>query len=186
MRLFGLIASLFGAGSLPSAQASPTPARGADVMRDLRTMMLKTQASEAGIQPSKNCPKVFGIVMDMSVSGGHTATVVSMCDGNASLYTTSEFGILGGIGSESVRSASTNFVAEAQSHFDAATPAKDFPYPSSGHVRIYLLGFNGVRVIDSETAEIVKPASAHSSLWIAGQHVLTELRLLSEKSKKKQ
>src|SRR4051812_13959225 len=106
MALLGFIASLFGAGCKPAAPASTAPSEGADAMRGLRTMMLTTPASKAGIQPSQTFPKVFGIVMDMSVSGGHTATVVSMCDGHASLYTTSTFGVLGGIGHESVRIAS--------------------------------------------------------------------------------
>ena len=154
-------------------------------MKGLRSMMLATPASKAGIQPSQTFPKVFGIVMDMSVSGGHTATVVSMCDGNASLYTTSTFGVLGGIGHESVRIASTNFVTEAQSHFDAATPTTDFPYPASEHVRFYLLGFDGVRVIDAEIVSVQERADPRFAMWTAGQRVLTELRLLTEKSSQK-
>jgi hypothetical protein len=128
MALLGFIASLFGAGCKPAAPASTTPSPGADAMRELHTMMLTTPASKAGIQPSQTYPKVFGVVLDMSFSGGHTATVVSMCDGHASLYTTSTFGVLGGIGHESVRLASTNFVTEAQSHFDAATRAPLFAF----------------------------------------------------------
>lgn len=151
-------------------------------MRELRTMMLTTPASKAGFLPSQPFPKVFGIVMDMSVSGGHTATVVSMCDGHASLYTTGTFGVLGGIGHESVRIASTNFVTEAQFHLDAATPTTDFPYPASEHVRFYLLGFEGVRFIDAEISAVEKSTDPRSAMWIAGQRVLTELRMITEKS----
>src|SRR6266487_2164950 len=95
MALLGFLASLFGAGCKPAAPPSTTPPEGAEAMRGLRTMMLTRPTSKVGIQPSQSFPKVFGIVMDMSVSGGHTATVVSMCDGHASLYTTSTFGVLG-------------------------------------------------------------------------------------------
>ena len=147
-------------------------------------MMLTTPASKVGIEPSEIYPKVFGIVMDLPVSGGHTATVVSMCDGHASLYTTSTFGVLGGIGHESVRIASTNFVTAVQSHYDEAISTKDFPYPASGHVRFYLLGFDGVRVIDAEIASVEKSTDKRSEMWTAGQRVLTELRLLNEKSSK--
>jgi len=153
-------------------------------MRELRTMMLTTSASEAGIESTEAFPKVFGIVMDMPVSGGHTATVVSMCDGHASLYTTSTFGVLGGVGHESVRVASTNFVKTAQSHFDKAAITTEFRYPVSNHVRFYLLGFDGVRVIDAEVASVEKRTDSFSDMWAAGQRVLTELRLIAEKSGK--
>src|SRR5438876_9598093 len=114
-------------------------------------MMLTTPASKVGIQPSEAYPRVSGVLMDWPL-GEHTATLVSMCDGHASLYTTSTFGVLGGIGHESVRTASTNFVAAAQSHYDEASPTTDFPYPVADHVRFYLLGFDGVRVVDTEIA----------------------------------
>ncbi len=149
-------------------------------MKGLRTMMLTTPASKAGIQPSERFPKVFGVVMDLPVSGGHTATVVSMCDGHASLYTTSTFGVLGGIGHESVRNASINFVSNAQAHYDAATPTTDYPYPVPDHVRFYLLGFDGVRMIDSEISAAEKRGGQYSAMWAAGQGVLTELRLLTQ------
>jgi len=104
-----------------------------------------------------------------------------MCEGHASLYTTSTFGVLGGIGHESVRSASTNFVAAAQAHFDEATATAEFPYPVADHVRFYLLGFDGVRVIDTEIASVERRGDECSALWSAGQQVLTELRLIAEK-----
>jgi hypothetical protein len=182
MALLGFIASLFGAGCKPTATAPSTMTPDADAMKGLRTMMLTTPASKVGIQPSERCPKLFGVVMDLPVSGGHTATAVSMCDGNASLYTTSTFGILGGIGHESVRVASTNFVSAAQAHYDAATPTTDYPYPVPDHVRFYLLGFDGVRVVDAEISAIEKPGGKYSAMWAAGQGVLTELRLLTERT----
>lgn len=153
-------------------------------MRELRTTMLTTPASKMGIEPSKVYPKVFGIVMDMPLSGGHTSTVVSMCDGHTSLYTTSTFGVLGGIGHESVRTASTNFVKAAQSYYDEATATADYPYPVSDHVRFYLLGFDGVRVIDAEIASVEDRTDKRSGIWAAGQRVLTELRRVAEKSGK--
>jgi hypothetical protein len=181
MALLGLIASLLGGGCKPAAPASTAPPPEAEAMKGLRTAMLTIPASKAGIEPSDAFPKVFGVVMDLPVSGGHTATVVSMCDGHASLYTTSTFGVLGGIGHESVRSASTNFVKTAQSHYAAATPAADYPYPAPARVRFYLLGFDGVRVIDAELRTVEKRSGPYSELWAAGQKVLTELRLVTEK-----
>ena len=170
----------------PSAKApAPTaPSASADAMKELRTMMLTTPASKVGIRPSETYPKVFGVVMDFPLAKGHTATVVSMCDGHASLYTTGTFGVLGGIGHEPVRDASKAFVKAAQARYDAAIPTADFPYPAPGHVRFYLIGFDGVRVLDAEVQSLKKGTDDLSDLWAAGQRVITELRLVTEKSGK--
>jgi hypothetical protein len=184
MALRGFIASLFGAGRKP-APAPGTPSPGAEAMKGLRTMMLTNSAAKVSIKPTEAFPKVFGVVMDLPVSSGHTATVVSMCDGHASLYTTGTFGVLGGIGHESVRAASMNFVTAAQSHYEEAVPTTEFPYPAGDHVRFYLLGFEGVRVIDADTAAVGKRTDKCYGMWSAGQGVLTELRLLTEKSRNK-
>src|SRR6186997_3038858 len=104
MAFFKFIASLFGAGSMPAVTTPTTSPSEAEIMKGLRTMMLTTPAAEAGFEPTESFPKVFGVVMDIAMSGGLTATVVSMYDGHASLYTTSTFGVLGGgIADEQVR-----------------------------------------------------------------------------------
>lgn len=185
MAILAFIASLLGVGCKPSSPAPTTSTKEAEAMRGLRNMMLTTPASKAGIQPSETYPRVFGVVMDMPVGGGHTASVVSMCDGHASLYTTSTFGVLGGIGHESVRTASTNFVKTAQAHYGEAAPTAEYPYPSPSHVKFYLICFDGVRVIDTELSALEKGTDKRSDLWMAGQQVLTELRQVTEKKGKK-
>lgn len=188
MGLFGLIASLFGAGCKPKdpapTTAPPSSTQGLEVMGELRNKMLTAPASKWGIQPSTAYPNVFGVVMDMPVSKDRTATLVSMCDGNASLYTTSTFGVIGGIGHENVRTTSSNFVKEAQNFYATATPATDFPYPTSEHVRFYLLGYDGVRVIETQLRSLEKNSDTHSAMWEAGQRVLYELLLLTKNEKK--
>lgn len=52
------------------------------------------------------------------------------------------------------------------------------------HVRLYLLGFAGVRVIDAEIASMEQRTDSRSDMWAAGQRVLAELRLLTERSGK--
>ncbi len=59
---------------------------------------------ELGIEASDEFPLVYGVLLEFPV-GDATATVVAMCDGNASLYTTSTFGVIGGFAHESVREA---------------------------------------------------------------------------------
>lgn len=121
----------------------------ADAGRQLRMMMLTTSAKGVSIQPTKSFPRVFGVLMDWPL-GPQTVTVVSLCDGTASICTTSTFGVIGGIGHESVRSAAVQFVSAAEKHHDSAAPTKEYPYPKPGRVRFYLVCFDGVRVIDED------------------------------------
>ncbi len=177
-----LLFVFFGGLIAMSQTNQPSRKNPADAGKELRLMMLATQAKEVGIQPSKRFPRVYGVMMDWPL-GAQTVTVVSMCDGTASIYTTSTFGVIGGIGHESVRTAATNFVTTAERHYDSATPTKDYPYPQPGHVRFYLMCYEGVRVIDADEAEVKTAQSDFSDLWIAAQNVMTELRLITQQQK---
>ncbi len=143
-------------------------------------MMLSTPPAKTGEKPTKDFPRVYGILMDWPI-GEQTATVFSSSTGAASLYTTSTFGIIGGEGHETVRTAATRFVRAADRLFDSATPTTEFPYPADGRVRFYLLTFEGVRVFDTDLASIERGTSKYAEFFGLGQAVLTELRRVTEK-----
>ena len=145
-------------------------------------MMLSTSAKDVGLQPTKSLPNVYGVLMDWPL-GAQIITVVSLSDGTASIYTTSTFGVIGGIGHESVRAAAMRFVSAAEKHHDSAAPTKDYPYPHPGRVRFYLTCFDGVRVIEADEAALKTGKDPCSDLWAEGQHVITELRLISQQQK---
>ncbi len=153
-------------------------------MRELRIKMLTTPPSEVGIQPTEMYPRVYGVLMDWHVDE-QTITVVAMCDGHASLYTTSTFGIIGGSGHASVRAAATDFVKAAQVHHAGGVPTTKFPYPSPGHTLFYLVCFDGVRVIDAKTDTVAEGAGGLSDLFAVGQRVITELRAVTEQMDEK-
>ena len=115
--------------------------------RDLRKMFLTTSAEKVGIQPSKEYPRVWGVAMDWPI-GEHIATVISLSDGSASVYTTGTFGIIGGINDDGVRRAGKKLVKQAERYYDAATATQDFSYPALDHVRFFFVTFDGVRVIE--------------------------------------
>jgi hypothetical protein len=143
-------------------------------------MMLSTSPEKTGEKPTKEFPRIYGILMDWPV-GEQTATVFSTSTGAASLYTTSTFGIIGGEGHETVWTAAMSFVRAADRFFDASTPVTEYPYPIAGRVRFYFLTFGGVRVIDTDLASITSRTSKYAELFGLGQAVLTELRLVTEK-----
>jgi hypothetical protein len=174
----GIFSFLF--GSTSKAQAPDPKKNRSDGGRALREMMLTTPAEKTGDKPTKEFPRIYGVLMDWPI-GDDTATVFSTSTGAASLYTTSTFGIIGGEAHETVRKAAMNFVRAADRYFDASTRTTEFPYPTGDRIRFYFLTFEGVRIIDSDLASITNRTSKYAELFGLGQAVLTELRLVTEK-----
>jgi hypothetical protein len=154
----------------------------AEIMRELRLKMLTTGAAELGLKPTPEYPRVFGVLMDWPIEAG-TVTVVSLSTGDASIYTTATFGVFGGIGHETVRDAARGFVKVAEKHFDDAATTNEFPYPKAGKVRFYLVCYDGVRVLETDLEPARAGKNHYSDLYIAGQRVITELRLITQKQK---
>jgi hypothetical protein len=146
--------------------------------RDLRNMFLTASAEHVGIQRSEEYPRVWGVVVDWPI-GEHIATIVSLADGSASVYTTGTFGIIGGIGHETVRAAAKKVIKEAERHFDDSTPTQDFSYPTHDRVRFFFTTFSGVRVIDTDWVSLSEQRSKYFELFDAAQDVLTQLRMVS-------
>jgi hypothetical protein len=154
----------------------------AEMMREMRLKMLTAAPGDFGQKPTPEFPRVSGVVMDWPIQVG-TITLVSFSTGDASIYSTGTFGVLGGSGHESVRSAATNCVKTAQSYYDDATPTKEYPYPANGRVCFYLVGYDGVWVIDADLDEVKRDGAKYSALYIAAQRVITELRMITQKQK---
>ena len=168
------------AGFTPSiCRAQDSPRDSAQAMRELRITFLSASAASLGFKPSKEYPRVFGVVMDWPVDNT-TATIVSALNGSASLYTTATFGIIGGANHESVRIAAQRFVRSAETYHDEAVPTAAFPYPGKGKVRFYLRTFQDVRVIEADAMSLYSSSGRYSGLFRAGQAVLTELRKVVE------
>ena len=155
----------------------------AEMMRELRLKMLTAAPSDFGQQPSPEFPRVCGVVMDWPIEVG-TVTLVSFSTGDASIYSTGTFGVLGGIGHESVRTAAKSCVKAAQSYYDDATPTKVYPYPANGRVRFYLVGFDGVRVIDADLEAVKRDGAKYSELFLSTQRVISELRMITQQQKR--
>jgi hypothetical protein len=168
---------------VPAEQPPPseTAKKNADAMRGLREMMLTTPATKFGIQKTDDFPRTYGGLMDWPISNGNIATVVGFCDGNASLYTTSTFGIIGGAGHESVRRAAASFVRMADKFYPDSTPTSEYSFPAENRVKFYLVTFDGVRVIDADLKSVSSGNDKFSELFGEGQKLLTKLRLTTEK-----
>jgi hypothetical protein len=147
---------------------------------ELRQMFLETTASKLGLSTSAQFPNVFAVALDWPL-GEQIATVISVSDGSASLYTTSTFGIIGGASHESVRAAARQFVSASEQYLADSSPTSTYPYPKSGKIRFYLLTYQGVRTIDADAKATCAGTGKFSQLFGAAQDVVTQLHVVSEK-----
>lgn len=155
-----------------------TAADPAGAMRELRRRALETPAAEFGIAPTEEFPRVYGVLMEWPV-GDFIASVAALCDGNASLYTTADFGVIGGFAHERVRAAASAFVAAAAAQAEAAAPTADHAYPEAGAAHFLLLTFDGVRRLVSQ---LEPPQDGHAELVAAGLALLQELRAVAARA----
>lgn len=150
-------------------------------MRALRIEMLTKGPQEFDIAPSEQFSRVYGVVMDWPIDG-QTVSVIGFCDGNASLYTTGTFGILGGASHESVRAAAQDLVRAAEPFHDVAQSTRDLSYPDPGTVRFYFLTFTGARMIEVPESKLSTGTEELSSVWSGAQRLITALHNVSEGS----
>ena len=167
--------------SMPQTNEPPKKSP-AELMREMRLKQLTMPPTEFGQNPTPEYPRVCAVLMDWPIEAG-TVTAVARTTGDASVYTTGTFGVFGGIGHETVTSAAKGCVKVAERHFDDSSPTKDYPYPKAGRVRFYLVGYDGVRVIDRDLESLRMGKDKCSDLYEAAQRVVTELRLITEKQK---
>jgi hypothetical protein len=109
------------------------------------------------------------------VLGGANVSLFCAATGDASLYTSKGFGIVGGFAHERVRSAARMFVELCEERRDEMMAVDVYPPPRDSVLRFY--GLTEGQVLAVEVPE----ASLHSgcgfaALWNAGQTVTTELR----------
>jgi hypothetical protein len=186
MRPLPLIAFLIAVTFTAMPQTNEPPRKSpAEMMREMRLKQLTMVPSEFGEKPTAEFPRVCAVIMDWPIEAA-TVTVVARTTGDASIYTTGTFGVLGGIGHEAVRTAARDCLKVAQQYHDEATPTKEFPYPASGRVRFYLVCYDGVRVIDADLAVLRRRGQKYSDLYEATQRVVTELRMITQHQKGEQ
>lgn len=151
----------------------------AEIMREMRLKMLTAEPSVFGQMQTQEFPHVWGLVMDWPLPAG-IMTLVCFTTGDASIYTTSSFGLLGGIGHENVRTGVKNCIKVAQQYYEDATPTKEYPYPASNRVHFYLVCYNEIRMIVADLEAVSRTGDKCSGLYTAAQRVVTEMRLIAQ------
>lgn len=142
------------------------------MMRDMRMGWLTRIPDCSGTTRDDD---IFAVLMDWPV-GEQTVTVLASSGGDASLYTTSGFGIIGGIGHEKVRKAAAEFVGCAQHFLNITQRTTTFPYPDSKSLFFYMVTPTGAFTVSFPFSEIEQADSPAGVLFTYGQNVVTALR----------
>jgi hypothetical protein len=126
--------------------------------------------------------KVIAVIMDWPLDA-NVVTVLASSEGDASVYTTGTFGMIGGIGHATVRKAAIAFVESAQKVLSLSSPTADYSYPGRQEIRFFFVTPAAVRVVSFASSDVQKENTPAAELYAQGQRVLTELRLVTERQR---
>ena len=146
----------------------------------LRNMAFTATPEQLGLLLPTNETVVYGVVMDWEI-GGAVATVVSYQTGDASLYLSSGGGVIGGGQHQNVNNVARQFVNLAQTFLDKAVKTETTDLPTTDEIRFYLLTNKGIFVGKEQMKNFENKSSEWLKLFDAGNNVLTELRLITNR-----
>jgi hypothetical protein len=152
----------------------------AAMMREMRLHWLTDWTQKPKGEGGQNPNKVSAVLMDWPIRDDRIATVIASSGGDASLYTTGTFGIIGGVGHDNVRRAAIALTDDAQRYLALAAPTTDFSYPSKDRIKFFFVLPSGVQSITFLLTDVERPDSAARDLFAHAQQVLAELRSVSE------
>ena len=147
---------------------------------ELRHQALHRSRVELGLPKPSEATRPWGVLMETTYEEA-SVTVFAVSDGNASIYLSTGGGFIGGVGHEAVRRAAVNMVRVAGTLASLLSPAETYPLPDRGRTIFYLRTEAGVLTGGATEAELGQRRHALSELFFAGQDVITQFRLVSEK-----
>ena len=147
----------------------------------LRHQALHRPRVELGLTKPSEATKPWGVLMETTYDEA-SVTVFALSDGNASIYLSTGGGFIGGVGHEAVRHAAVAMVRAAGTAVPLLSPTETFPLPDRGRTIFYLRTEAGVLTGSATERELAQRRHALSPLFFAGQDVITQYRLVSEKT----
>ncbi len=148
---------------------------------DLRNMALNVTPEQLQLSLPADQTKVFGVVMDWDLGDG-TMTLITYQTGDASMYLSSDGGVIGGGQHENVSTASKEFVSMAQNYLDKSSKVDTTTLPDKDSFKFYFLTNKGKYVVQENIDNIENKTSKLLSLFENANNVITELRLITEKN----
>jgi hypothetical protein len=146
----------------------------------LRSAAMNMTPKELNLELSQSEVAPYGVLMELSFPNA-VVTLASFATGDASLYFSTGGGVIGGVGHANVRTAAQAFVKSSISYLAKMQPTNEYPAPSRGMTRFYVLTTQGILTKELSEAELGSGKADFSALFFAGQDVITQLRLTSGK-----
>jgi hypothetical protein len=171
---------LFGVGvhGSASAQASngaqmenPGGYTVADIYMDLRRQVLALTPQSAA-SPATN---VVAVLMETGYPEA-VATLVAVSDGSVSLYFSNGGGIIGAGEHAPVRKVAAKFLAAAAAYVPQSSLAQQFPLPSPGRVRFYLVTPKGTYSAEAAEDDLGYERHSFAPLFHQGHELITAVR----------
>lgn len=150
---------------------------------DLRSIAFSITPDQLGIKVDQKETKVYGVIMEWGMDDA-TVTVVSFLSGDASLYLSSGFAVIGGIKHEKIQHAAVTFTSRAAQFIDMAAMTETTPQPGKDIVRFYLLTNKGKFVIQETIKNLDEKTSKYEELFSLGNVLIKEIRLVADKKEK--
>lgn len=144
----------------------------------LRQMAFKVTAAELNLTLTHAA--VYGLVIDIPVNQAR-ATLVAYRTGDASLYLSNGSSIIGGGQHRHINAISLALVTDAQNYLSHTTLTQHTNPAGNQAIHFYLLTGNGVFTASAVIDEMQNGTSPLTQLFAQANHLLTELRLLSQK-----
>jgi hypothetical protein len=146
---------------------------------DLRTQAMNVTPDQLQLQLD-NDKDIYGIVMDWNM-GDAIVTVVSFKTGDASVYMSTGQAFIGGYAHETIINAAKQFVIAGEKYFSKAIKTENTAPTNEKKVDFYFLTKSGRYYIEDDFTNIENNTSELLGLFEAGNQVITEYRLKTDK-----
>lgn len=150
---------------------------------ELRSQALEFPPEQFGLDSASKTPVTYGVVMDWNMGSG-TATFVAFSSGDASMYTSSGGGMIGGGGREKVSTTAKAFVTKAAGYVTKAERSDDIALPVENEVKFFILTTQGRFVAKDKLKNLDNETSALLDLFIEANYFISEMRAVSEANQK--
>ena len=174
---------------LLSCQSEPTPEKIAktevikpkeNAYEGLRNIALHVTPEQLDLKLSTEGTEVYGVIMDWEMNGA-VATTAAYSTGDASMYTSTGGGVIGGGQHPNVNTAAKQLIVLAQSFVEKAEKTETTPLPQTNTVKFYFLTNKGFYSGEEVMTNFENSSSKWLKLFEEANNVLTELRKTSEK-----
>lgn len=124
--------------------------------------------------------QIYGVFMEIGFPEA-VVTLVTFVTGDASLYFSNGGGVVGGGAHESVGKSVLQFSKKADQFVRDCKKTTIYPTPIQGQTIFYILTQQGVYTAQAPEDDLGNQENPLSPLFNAGQDVITELRLTTDK-----